>query len=262
MERWLLRELERPRIAGAAGQRDNLHEWLAQAQARTGRLSDARASVAAGSNSWLPLAEAQIAFRSDGPAGVTSSLRAMRDEGRARGSRWTEMALDLELGRAEAVAGSRAGVAALDAAVAVAAGGGAHCFEVAARAERALWAADLGRAGQARDDLERCRAVMGADPGWRSLGALLDVVDGVLAAQDDRRAAAAAWFARAVPVLHEHGLVWDEAEALYRWGAVASRDPSRQADRLDAAAELLRRHGAGPFWLDRVAAAREAVTAP
>ena len=199
MERWLRRELERPRNANAGGQRDHLYEWLAQAQVRTGRLDEARGSVDAGSNSWLPLARAQIAFRADGPAGVMSSLRAMRDEGRARGSRWTEMALNLELGRAEAVAGLRTGVDALDAAVAAAAEGGARCFEVAARAERALWGAELGRAAEAREDVERCRAAMGADPHWGCLGALIDVVDGVLAAREDRRAAAAAWFARALP---------------------------------------------------------------
>ena len=262
MERWLRRELERPRNANAGGQRDHLYEWLAQAQVRTGRLDEARRSVDAGSNSWLPLARAQIAFRADGPAGVMSSLRAMRDEGRARGSRWTEMALNLELGRAEAVAGLRTGVDALDAAVAAAAEGGARCFEVAARAERALWGAELGRAAEAREDVERCRAAMGADPHWGCLGALIDVVDGVLAAREDRRAAAAAWFARALPPLRENGLVWDEAEVLYRWGATASRDPERQAQRLDAAEELLRRHGAGPFWLERINAVREAVVAP
>ena len=147
----------------------------------------------------------------------------MRDEGRARGSRWTEMALNLELGRAEAIAGLRTGVDALDAAVAAAAEGGARCFEVAARAERALWGAELGRAAEAREDVERCRAAMGADPHWGCLGALIDVVDGVLAAREDRRAAAAAWFARALPPLRENGLVWDEAEVLYRWGATGTR---------------------------------------
>ena len=103
---------------------------------------------------------------------------------------------------------------------------------------------------------------MGADPHWGCLGALIDVVDGVLAAREDRRAAAAAWFARALPPLRENGLVWDKAEVLYRWGATASRDPERRAQRLDAAEELLRRHGAGPFWLERINAVREAVVAP
>jgi class 3 adenylate cyclase len=257
MERWLLRELDRARIAGAAGQRQLLQDWLAQAQIRTGRLDDAAASLARGANPALPLAEAQIAFRRHGPEAAEPALRAMRDEGRERGSRWTEMALNVELGRAQAVAGDAGGFETLGAAVEAAASGGAWCFEVAARAERALWAMGAGDPIASLEDLVRCRDIIGDDPLWRGVTGLIGVADGVLAAAEGHAGASEAAFTAAIDVLRKHRLVWDEAEALYRWGGALVEDPGRAADRLDACADLLRRHGAGRFWLDRVLAKRD-----
>jgi hypothetical protein len=261
MERLLLRELERARVAGAAGQRLLLHEWLAQAQIRTGRLDEAAASLGRGANPALPLAEAQIAFRRDGPERAEPALRAMRDEGRKRGSRWTEMALNVELGRAQAAAGDPGGFETLGAAVASAASGGAWCFEVAARAERALWAMDTGDPIASLEDLVRCRDVIGDEPRWRGVTGLVGVADGVLAAAEGHAGAAEAAFTAAIDVLREHRLVWDEAEALYRWGCALVEHPGQAADRLDACADLLRGHGAGRFWLDRVLARREGLGA-
>jgi class 3 adenylate cyclase len=257
MERWLLRELGRARVAGAGGQRQLLQDWLAQAQIRTGRLDEAGASLARGANPALPLAAAQIAFRRDGPEPAEPALRAMRDEGRERGSRWTEMALNVELGRAQAVAGDAGGFETLGAAVTAAADGGAWCFEVAARAERALWAMGAGDPIASLEDLVRCRDVIGDEPRWRGVTGLVGVADGVLAAAEGHAGASEAAFTTAIDVLREHRLVWDEAEALYRWGSSLPGEPGAAADRLDACADLLRRHGAGRFWLDRVLAKRE-----
>ena len=66
--------------------------------------------------------------------------------------------------------------------------------------------------------------------------------------------------AQAIGVFRRYQLPWDEAQALECWGAslIKSGDGKAGDRRLDAAATLYRRHGAGPRWLQRVARIRVA----
>ena len=79
---------------------------------------------------------------------------------------------------------------------------------------------------------------------------------------EDRPGEADAGFRAAHEILERHGLVGDQAECLHEWGRALARagDTSGAAERLEAALDLYRRHGAGAAWTERLKAT--SVTSP
>src|SRR5438132_1566316 len=124
-----------------------------------------------------------------------------------------------------------------------------------AHADLGVLYASRGRTDDARAALNRCRASMRENEDWRGLAGRLALGEAALAAAEGRTALAHGHFTQAIAVFRHYRLLWDEAQALECWGAALIRSGDRKAGdrRLDAAATLYRRYGAGRRWLQRVA---------
>jgi hypothetical protein len=86
---------------------------------------------------------------------------------------------------------------------------------------------------------------------WRGRAGCVAAVDAIVLAHEGRRDESLHAFSRGLEVLRRHGLVLQQADLLHAWGRLLGAP-----ERLDEAAALLRRHRAGAFWLERVAADR------
>ena len=135
--------------------------------------------------------------------------------------------------------------------------------EMYLRPELALLYTELGRLESAREQVARCDEITAAGENWRGLGAHSERAAAVLAAAEGRHSDADARFATSAGVFNRLSLVWEEADVLHRWGrALASAgEGNRAIEKLDAATEIYRRHGAGQRWIDHVAADRSRIDA-
>jgi class 3 adenylate cyclase len=81
----------------------------------------------------------------------------------------------------------------------------------------------------------------------------------LVAEEEPERAEAA--FAEATGIFQRLGLVWDEAEALQRWGQarLQAGDRTGAQEKLGQSLEVYRRAGAGSRWVERVVADKLAV---
>jgi tetratricopeptide (TPR) repeat protein len=136
-------------------------------------------------------------------------------------------------------------------------------IEMWARPELALLYTELGRLESARDEVARCNEITASGENWRGLGAHAERAAAALAAAEGRHADANARFVTSAGVFNRLSLVWEEADVLHRWGrALASAgEDDRAIEKLDAATEIYRRHGAGQRWIDHVAADRSRIDA-
>ena len=133
--------------------------------------------------------------------------------------------------------------------------------EMYLRPELALLYTELGRLESAREQVARCDEITAAGENWRGLGAHSERAAAVLSAAEGRHSDADARFAISAGVFNRLSLVWEEADVLHRWGrALASAgEGNRAIEKLDAATEIYRRHGAGQRWIDHVAADRSRI---
>ncbi len=130
--------------------------------------------------------------------------------------------------------------------------------EMYLRPELALLYTELGRLEPAREQVARCAEIAAAGENWRGLGAHSERAAAVLAAAEGRHSDADARFATSAGVFNRLSLVWEEADVLHRWGRslASAGEGNRAIEKLDAATEIYRRHGAGQRWIDHVAADR------
>ncbi len=133
--------------------------------------------------------------------------------------------------------------------------------EMYLRPELALLYTELGRLESAREQVAGCDEITAAGENWRGLGAHSERAAAVLAAAEGRHSDADARFATSAGVFNRLSLVWEEADVLHRWGrAIASAgEDDRAIEKLAAATEIYRRHGAGQRWIDHVAADRSRI---
>jgi DNA-binding CsgD family transcriptional regulator len=133
-------------------------------------------------------------------------------------------------------------------------------WEALVNADLGVLYASRGRTDDARSALNRCRASISQREDWRGLAGRLVLAEGALAGAESRTALADEHYAQAIAMFRRYHLPWDEAQALECWGVtlINSGDRTTGDRRLDAAATLYRRHGAGPRWLQRVARIRAA----
>jgi tetratricopeptide (TPR) repeat protein len=131
-------------------------------------------------------------------------------------------------------------------------------IEMAARHELALDCAGSGRLVQAQVHLARCCEIMAAGEDWRGLAGCVARAEGALAAAQGRFREADDRFAQSVEIFRRYQVPFEEAETLHYWGRaqLLAGDQRIALEKLDAAADLYRRHGAGERWLDRVQADR------
>ena len=97
---------------------------------------------------------------------------------------------------------------------------------------------------------------MAAGEDWRGLLGQVVRAEAVVAGAEARFGAAEPLFASAVEIFRRHQVPFEEAETLHYWGRalVVAGDGGRAAEKLDAASQIYRRHGAGEQWVERVRA--------
>jgi hypothetical protein len=87
---------------------------------------------------------------------------------------------------------------------------------------------------------------------------MAELAEAVVLSFEDRPDDADARFERALGTLRRFKLAGEEADALHQWGLALARAGERAAAeaRLEEAAEVYRRIGAGAPWLERVSPRR------
>ena len=185
------------------------------------------------------------------------ALRGLRTS-RRTGNRWDEWAACHLAGHVLRLRGEhgRAGEA-LEQARHIVHHGGARYFELWVLPDLARVRAETGRPDAARAHVERCRAIVADGEDWRGRAALVELAEAVVLSFEERPDEADARFESALETLRRFGLPPDEADGLHEWGLALARagDRSRAAEKLDAAADVYARHGAGAAWLERVRSA-------
>ncbi len=256
---WLRRELDKPRMARARGQRRFLLDTLAFQHLMSGEPDVARALRAEAYGDAPPITSMMVyssVHEGDWERGA-ARLNEARVLYRQAGNRVFELAALVWLSTLAQLRGDAAGIeAALDAALAMA-------VEVDSAANQIFVGRDLvvhlvaaGRVAEAAEHAARARALVDAGREWR--GRVGDVVEteAMVAAAEGRLTDAEEGFARAVDIDRRYGIVWSEAHALHEWGRALLRagEPARAMEKLDAALDIYRRAGFGPRWLERVIA--------
>jgi tetratricopeptide (TPR) repeat protein len=140
----------------------------------------------------------------------------------------------------------------------VAAESGYRVLEADARVELARICTAAGRTPDARQNVDRARALLDSAENWRVLGGLLALADAETTATEGSIDRAAHLFEEALAIAQRHATPWFEADVLVEWGRALARSGAHGAAtaRLDAADEIYVRCGAGSAWRERVAALR------
>lgn len=254
--RWVERELSKPRVAQAPGQRQILVSYRAQAQFALGNREE---PVGDQSESWgvigLDMEWLLRLSRGEWEQGADAAIRDYESQ-RIAGNRWImcmSSAVHANflrlLGRPEAEDALLRAIALCEL---------QHMpVELASRASLAGLYGKTGRVAEATPHLARCHQILANGEDWRAAAGRVALADGVVASnagsstQDFE-----VHFAQAVAVFRRFRIVWDEAEALHEWGRalVLAGDKARAIDNFEAALEIYRRIGAGERWMKRVLA--------
>ncbi|HYZ93874.1 MAG TPA: AAA family ATPase [Actinomycetota bacterium] len=137
-------------------------------------------------------------------------------------------------------------------------GGNFLAAEVIERIDLAVACATTGRVEEAREHVDRSRKIVSSGENWRGRAGHVEWSAGVTEAAAGSLELAEASFRRGVELLQRYESVVEEAETFYWWGRTLI-DAGRRAsgiEKLDTAASIYERIGAGRPFLDRVDAAR------
>ncbi|MEK7295578.1 MAG: AAA family ATPase, partial [Actinomycetota bacterium] len=254
--RWVERELSKPRVAQAPGQREILISYRSQAQFALGNTEKSvRSRSELGSGFGLTLEWLLQLSRGEWEQGADGAIRDYETQ-QITGNRWTmcmasgtySIFLRL-LGRPEAEDALLRAISLCES---------QHIpMELVQRALLGQFYGETGRVAEATPHLARCHQILANGEDWRAAAGRVALADGVVASnagsstQDfDHH------FAHAVDVFQRFHTAWDEAEALHEWGRalVLAGDKARAIDNFEAALEIYRRIGAGERWMKRVLA--------
>jgi DNA-binding SARP family transcriptional activator/tetratricopeptide (TPR) repeat protein len=256
------RPLRLPYVGKTAYRRE-IADGVGRCHASRGELADARRLLSDAKAAWLTHSLKPLLALLDGRWGEVDSLAAdVLDTSRRTGNRWDEWAAHHFAGRVRYLRGELApAVESLEEGLAIVVEGGARYFELWARPNLARAYAEAGNPTAARTQVERCLEIANDGEDWRGLAGSVALAEAVVLTFEDRVDEADAAFGRAQDVFGRYRLPCDEADALHAWGralALASDRPAA-TEKLDEALTILRRHGAGPPWLERVDADRRAL---
>ena len=123
----------------------------------------------------------------------------------------------------------------------------------------------LGRLEEAHTCLQRALEIMALPEDWKGLAAGVALAEALLAGAEQRWPDAESAFQQAVETNQRHGLVYDEARALYEWAVMALErgapgDRQRGLELLDQSLTAFQRCDAKKD-VERVAARKELLTA-
>jgi class 3 adenylate cyclase len=257
---WCRRELATARIAQARNPLRTLQGELARAHALAGELDEARRLA-----EEADLAKYTAAFLAffEGSFDEAAELWAdQQEDDRRRGNRVYDWAASNWLGVLHRIEGdTEAAEARHKEALQISLEGGSVLHEVAARAELALTLADAGRPADAHPHLARTQEVLAGGEDWRGVAGRIELARAAALVAGEGSEAAEASFAGATGIFHRLGLVWDEAEALQRWGQarLQARDRTGAQEKLGQSLEVYRQAGAASRWVERVVADKLAI---
>lgn len=260
-EGYMRRELASPRLAHAPRQRQVALAELGSALVASGRLAEARLLLPDANPDW-PL---DALIESKGDWDLAAARFADEEEKfRKRGDRWNQWRCCWWRGQVYRVSRRyEEAREALARALAFAASSRHVLLEVATRVDFALLCAETGHAEAAAGHVARCLQLISNGEDWRGLAGRVALAEATAAAPGARTRVdtgalgeAEAHFQTAIDSFRRYSLPWDEAEALHLWGRALLRARRRGAalEKLDAAIDLYRRHGAGRRFIDRVEA--------
>jgi len=254
--RWVDRELSKPRVAQAPGQRLILAGYRAQAQFALGHRDehvaeqgDSRGAIGLSTEWLLRLA------RGEWELGADASLRDFEAQ-RIAGNHWIMcMSSALHgnflrlLGRPEA---EEALLRAIELSTLQ------HLpMELVQRAFISRFYSETGRVAEALSHLERCHEITSNGEDWSAAAGPMSFAEGVVASGNGASSSEFdVHFARAVESFQRFRTVWDEAEVLHAWGRalVAVGEKARAIAKFEESLEVYRRIGAGERWMNRVLA--------
>ena len=248
------RELRKPRVAGAAGQRSFL--TLLRGQAHVG-LGDLVAAEAAHdeAQSLMPWGfdAMLLGMRGDYEKAVERFEATIADS-RSSGNRWSEVALGLRMAELLTITDDPRARELTESCVAVSTAAGHQILEANARVHAAASSVEWGTQEAGREHLARCRVIVAGEEDWGIVLARVEQAAGALA---DDEGEAESCFQRAMAVAEGLEMPFVQADVLRSHGLfLAERDPGRAVDRLDRAIAIYEDAGAGPVWTDRLRADR------
>jgi DNA-binding CsgD family transcriptional regulator/tetratricopeptide (TPR) repeat protein len=259
LQQWSDRELARPRLQHAPGQRTRFVARLAAARALTGDLQTARSLVSTVGVSY----DAWDALFWLGDWEQCEALASHRIEKSLRGGeRAFAFEATYDLARLRRVQGEvEMARTLLEQALAVAISGGERTYELAVRSLLAQICAETDRLPAAREHLTPARKIASNGEDWRGLAGQLHVAEGVVAVASMALAEAERHFQQAIQTYRRYTHPFGAAEALLLWsrGLRIAGESATAKDKLQAAEDIYRRHSAGDLWFERLARERQPV---
>jgi DNA-binding SARP family transcriptional activator/tetratricopeptide (TPR) repeat protein len=246
---------------GKTAYRQEIADGVGRCHLARGELDDARRLVADANAAWFTHSLRPLLDLWNGRWDELDTLVAtVLATSRRTGNRWDEWAAHYFAGRVRFLRGEvEPALKSLEDGLAIVVHGGAAYFELWVRPDLARACAEGGNLATARDHLERCAELTGNGDDWRARVGHVALAEAVLLAFEDRLDEANVAFNRARASFQRYRLPADEAAVLHEWGRALARAGERAAaaEKLDEAFEILRRYGAGPPWLERVARDRD-----
>jgi tetratricopeptide (TPR) repeat protein len=168
--------------------------------------------------------QARLLFRlGDWQAATTLQERAL-EVSRGQGDRWNLTFHARVLASMNRFLGDLARAEQLAAEVClIAAESGYVVLEADARVELARICAATLRTADARQNVDRARALLPSTENWRVLGGLLALADVVTSAAEGSSTRAARLFEEPLAAAHRHATPWFEADVLVEWGGALAQ---------------------------------------
>jgi DNA-binding CsgD family transcriptional regulator len=250
---WSDRELARPRVRHAPGQRTRLLARLASAHALAGDFASARSIL----DEVGPSYDAWDAFFWLGEWQTCETLARTRIErSTAGGERAFAFEAAYDLARLHHAQGElHVAQDLLEQALSVAIDGGERAYEVAVRTLLAVVCVETRQLGVAHTHVVRARQIVANGDDWRGLAGQLSLAEGALALASANVAGAEKHFEQSVAIFRRHASPLAEAEVRRVWsrGLLVRGQTAAAAKVLRIAETIYREHGASDVWLTRLA---------
>jgi tetratricopeptide (TPR) repeat protein len=249
---------------GKTAYRQEIADGVGRCHLARGELGEARRLLADANAAWLTHSLRPLLDLWEGRWDEVVALAAdVLAASRRTGNRWDEWAAHHFAGRVHHLRGELEPAAkSMEDGLAIVVDGGARYFELWVRPDLARAYAESGSASAARVQVERCLELVRNGEDWRARAGHVALAEGVVLALEDRFDEADTAFAHAQAVFQRYRLPLDGAGVRREWGRALARAGGRSAalEKLDEALDILRRHEAGPLWLERVIADRDALS--